>query len=159
MLVSSVDTLWIGLHWSCMMSMHSVPSEYTAHRGVGVARSAGAQAPRSCRRAARAVRVEHLAREAHAGWLLRVVLAEDEAQRENAALGKVASQRRQERYQLARNTAPKQQGRRRGDTRHGAGAAGDARARRMLGTTCLPRRLIRPEDGGAPDKQVVVAVR
>ena len=40
MLVSSVDTLWMGLHWSWMMSMHSVPSEYTAHQGAGGARSA-----------------------------------------------------------------------------------------------------------------------
>ena len=140
------------VHAQRAVRVHCTPGR----RGSQVSR---ARAPRSCRRAARAVRMEHLAREAHAGWLLRVVLAEDEAQRENAALGKVASQRRQERYRLARNTAPKQQGHHRSDTRHGAGAAGDARARRVLGTTCLPRRLVRPEDGGAPDKQVVVAVR
>ena len=45
MLVSSVDTLWIGLHWSWMMSMHSVPSEYTARprrRGSQVSRCTGA---------------------------------------------------------------------------------------------------------------------
>lgn len=32
--VSSVHTLWIGLHWSWMMSRQMEPSLYTAGRGV-----------------------------------------------------------------------------------------------------------------------------
>jgi hypothetical protein len=191
-----VQMLWMGDHWSWMMSMQSAaggrgpgpgrvcvgrqsrggaaarasaarrrlvcwcaqacwrPPAAPERRACAPARCGARREPRRCCRRRRTsvsvhVGVEHLRGEAHARRLAGVLLAKGDLQGEDAALRRRRQAPGPSRMQRRPAGAPGEAG---------CCTAGEPRGRAAgCGPPHLPGGVVRAEDGGSPDVEVVVA--